>query len=175
MKTQELLDLIERDWARERPDIDTTAQLTVIGVQRLSALLEHELEVFFAAFDLTPPSFDVLATLRRSAPPEGLPSSRLSTLMAITPPAVTKRVDLLVVRGLVERVAHPEDRRTVLVHLTPAGRELADRVLTRHVANEERLLSGLTLAESAQLRVLIGKFAAFIEEHRDREEPSIER
>lgn len=110
MKPQELLDIIERDWARERPDIDTTAQLTVIGVQRLSALLEHELEKFFASFDLTPSSFDVLVTLRRSAPPEGLAFSRLSSLMAITPPAVTKRVDLLAVRGLVERQAHTEAR-----------------------------------------------------------------
>ncbi|WP_424949580.1 MarR family winged helix-turn-helix transcriptional regulator [Deinococcus sp.] len=163
MKTQELLDLIERDWARARPEIDTTAQLTVIGVQRLSALLEQELERFFAPFDLTPSSFDVIVTLRRSAPAEGLAFSRLSNLMAITPPAVTKRVDLLAVRGLVERQAHPEDRRTVLVRLTPAGRELADRVLTLHVANEERLLLGLTLLEGAQLRVLVGKFAAHLE------------
>jgi DNA-binding MarR family transcriptional regulator len=164
VKTQDLLDLIEQDWARERPDIDTTAQLTVIGIQRLSALLDHELETFFAPFDLTPSGFDVLATLRRSAPPEGLPFSRLSALMAITPPAVTKRVDLLAVRGLVERQAHPDDRRTVLVRLTDSGRDLVDRVLTLHVANEERLLQGLTLLEAAQLRVLVGKFAAQLEE-----------
>ena len=163
MKTQELLEIIERDWGRERPDIDTTAQQTVIGVQRLSALLEHELERFFAAFDLTPPAFDVLATLRRSAPAQGLAFSRLGTLMAITPPAVTKRVDLLVVRGLVERVPQPEDRRSVLVRLTPDGRALVDRVLTLHVANEERLLLGLTLLEGAQLRVLVGKLAAHLE------------
>ena len=170
MKTQELLDLIERDWARERPDIDTTAQLTVIGVQRLSALLEHELEEFFAHFGLTPSSFDVLVTLRRSAPPEGLALSRLSALMAITPPAVTKRVDLLAVRGLLERRAHAEDRRTVLARLTTAGHELADRVLTLHVANEERLLLGLTLLEGAQLRVLVGKFAAHLEALSEQEE-----
>ena len=170
MKTQELLDLIERDWARERPDIDTTAQLTVIGVQRLSALLEQELEEFFAPFDLTPSSFDVLVTLRRSAPPEGLALSRLSALMAITPPAVTKRVDLLAVRGLVERRAHAEDRRTVLARLSTAGRTLADRVLTLHVVNEERLLLGLTLLESAQLRVLVSKFSAHLEGLREKPE-----
>ncbi|AWN23688.1 MarR family transcriptional regulator [Deinococcus irradiatisoli] len=164
MKTQELLDTIRRDWARERPDIDTTAQLTVIGIQRLSALLEQELERFFAPFDLTPSSFDVLATLRRSAPPEGLAFTRLSTLMAITPPAVTKRVDLLAARGLVERRAHPDDRRTVLVRLTPTGRELVDHVLTLHVANERRLLLGLTPFEAAQLRGLVGKFAAHLEQ-----------
>ncbi|WP_310582809.1 MarR family transcriptional regulator [Deinococcus sp.] len=167
MKTQELLDIIERDWAREQPDIDTTAMLTVIGVQRLSALLEHELEEFFAPFGLTPSSFDMLVTLRRSAPPEGLALSRLSALMAITPPAVTKRVDLLAVRGLLERRSDAGDRRTVLARLTTTGRELADRALTQHVANEERLLLGLTLLESAQLRMLVGKFAAHLEELRE--------
>lgn len=51
----------------------------------------------------------------------------------------------------------------MLVYLTATGRELADRVLTLHVANEERLLLGLTLLEGAQLRVLVGKFAAHLD------------
>ena len=163
MKTRDLLARVEADWRAARPDVDSEPMLTVIAVQRTSALLERELEAFFAAADLTPQSFDVLATLRRSAPPEGLLLSRLGTLMAITPPAVTKRIDILEARGLVKRHAHATDRRASLVQLTEQGRALVDELLPRHVENEGRLLSRLDRAERAQLRALLVKLAAACE------------
>ncbi|PYE55236.1 MarR family winged helix-turn-helix transcriptional regulator [Deinococcus yavapaiensis] len=163
MKTGDLLARVQADWRAARPDIDATPMLTVIAVQRTSALLERELQAFFASVDLTPPNFDVLATLRRSAPPQGLLLSRLGTLMAITPPAVTKRIDALEARGLVKRHPHEADRRALLVQLTDEGRALVDALLPRHVENERRLLSGLDDAERAQLRALLVKLAASFE------------
>ena len=163
MKTAELLQQIAADWTVARPDIDPAPMLTVIALQRLSARLEGELEAMFALHDLTPAAFDVLATLRRSAPPGGLAFSRLSALMAITPPAVTKRVDALEARGMVGRTLHPADRRATLVQLTPTGRALVDKVLPHHVANEERLLAALSGAERHTLRALVAKLTAGIE------------
>ena len=163
MKTRDLIALIQQDWSAAHPGLDTTPILTFISVNRVSALLERELETFFAAYDLTPPGYDVLATLRRSAPPEGLSFSRLSDLMAITPPAVTKRVDVLEKRGLVERSVDAQDRRALRLRLTDQGRALVERILPQHVANEDRLLGGLNTAERAQLRVLLAQLAAHIE------------
>ncbi|MFB9994043.1 MarR family winged helix-turn-helix transcriptional regulator [Deinococcus oregonensis] len=157
MKTPDLLARIEHDWWQARPDLDPTPMLTVIAIQRTGVLLGEELEAFFAGHGLTPSSFDVLATLRRSAPPEGLPLSQLGALMAITPPAVTKRIDALEGRGLVSRQAHPTDRRAFLVTLTPDGLALVNQVLPLHLANERRLLANLTEPERKQLRALLGK------------------
>lgn len=157
MKTPDLLALIEHDWRQARPDLDPTPMLTVIAIQRTGVLLGEELEAFFAGHGLTPSSFDVLATLRRSAPPEGLPLSQLGALMAITPPAVTKRIDALEGRGLVSRQAHPTDRRASLVVLTLEGLALVNQVLPLHLANERRLLANLTEPERGQLRALLGK------------------
>jgi DNA-binding MarR family transcriptional regulator len=163
MKTLDLLNIIAKDWARVRPDTDVTPVLTFISVNRVSALLERELSSFFAAHGLTPSAYDVLATLRRSAPPGGLSFARLSELMAITPPAVTKRVDALEARGLVERHDDAHDRRAFRLQLTATGQELVDHVMPLHVANEERLLGGLNTQERAQLRQLLGQLAAYIE------------
>ena len=160
MTFAELLDRIARDWRTARPDLDPTPMLTVISVQRTGALLERELETFFATFDLTPSGFDVLATLRRSAPPAGLPLAQLGALMAITPAAMTKRIDLLEQRGLVERTPHATDRRAFLARLTPEGRELVDRILPLHLRNEDRVLAALTEDERAQLRALLRKLAS---------------
>lgn len=160
MRTPELLERIERDWRAARPDVDPGPMLTVIAVQRTSQALQGALEAFFARHGLTPSAFDVLATLRRSAPPQGLTLGELAGLMAVTPPAVTKRVDGLERRGWVARQTDARDRRTVRATLTAQGREAVDELLAAHVAHEETLLGHLTSAERATLRTLLGRIAA---------------
>jgi DNA-binding MarR family transcriptional regulator len=54
-------------------------------------------------------------------------------------------------RGLIERLANPDDARSKLVQLTQEGFELIDRAVTAHVANEERILEGLDHQQKAQL------------------------
>lgn len=159
MKTHELLERVERDWRAARPDVDPEPMLTVIAVQRTSQVLQGALEAFFARHDLTPSAFDVLATLRRSAPPEGLTLGELAGLMAVTPPAVTKRVDGLERRGWVARHADARDRRTVRAALTSQGRAAVDDLLAAHVAHEEALLRNLTPAERTTLRRLLTRIS----------------
>ncbi|WP_317640553.1 MarR family winged helix-turn-helix transcriptional regulator [Deinococcus arenicola] len=157
MPTTEFLARIEGNWNAARPDLNPEPMLTVIAVQRTSGLLQAELETFFAQHDLTPSAFDVLATLRRSAPPQGLTLGELAALMAITPPAVTKRVDALTGRGLIERLPDRQDRRAIRARLTAAGFEAVDSLVTAHLANEERLLSDLSSDERRMLRTLLGR------------------
>lgn len=155
--TADILERIERDWQAARPGLNPEPMLTVIAVQRTSGLLQAELEAFFARHGLTPSAFDVLATLRRSAPPQGLTLGELAALMAITPPAVTKRVDVLTERNLVERLPDPADRRAIRARLTATGHELVDDLLPRHLTNEERLLADLNSDERRTLRTLLGR------------------
>jgi DNA-binding MarR family transcriptional regulator len=64
-------------------------------------------------------------------------------------------LDELQERALIEREPDPEDRRVRLLRLTPAGRQLYASVRAEIRAAEDRLLSGLTLADKRVfLRVL---------------------
>lgn len=155
--TTDLLERIRHDWHAARPDLDPEAMLTVIAVQRTAGHLQARLEAFFAERGLTPSAFDVLATLRRSAPAQGLTLGELGALMAVTPPAVTKRVDALTARGLVERLPDAVDRRAIRARLTAAGRQQVDALLPQHLAHEEGLLSGLSRAEWQTLRTLLSR------------------
>ena len=77
--------------------------------------------------------------------------SELARHMAVSPPTISKSVDMLVRRGWVERGAGKNDRRQSMARLTPRGRRvLADikRRAERHVAET---LAPLTPAERAQL------------------------
>ena len=77
----------------------------------------------------------------------------------LTSSGTTKRLDRLEAAGHITREPDPSDRRGVLITLTPRGRRLVDKASVTHMANEERILSGLTAAERRQLAGLLRKLS----------------
>jgi len=148
-------------WARERPDLPALP-MAVLG--RLSEAAERvmrdHLNPLFADAGLQPGEFDVLATLRRSGDPYMLSPTRLYKAAMISSGGMTNRLDRLERAGLIERRPDPNDRRGKVIALTAAGRRVVDETITRHVANEEQLLSVLTTAEQEKLDALLRKLIA---------------
>lgn len=147
-------------WKRERPDLDASPLLILGRIDRLDADLDALLRPPFAGVGLASGDFDLLAALRRAGEPYELTPTALANAMLVTQGAATKRVDRLARQGYVERVASRLDGRSVPVRLTADGRVLVDRLIEIHLANEARLLSGLTAAERAQLSHLLGRLQA---------------
>ncbi len=74
--------------------------------------------------------------------------------------AVSTRIEQLVKRGLVERVASAEDRRSCKVALTTQGLTLIDEVTNKHVENMDNILGGvLNSKEQQQLAELLKKYS----------------
>ncbi len=71
-------------------------------------------------------SFNRVKALRRIAT-EPLTLRTLAEFLVIDAPYATVIVDDLARRGLVERNPHPADRRSKVVHATPAGQTVADQ------------------------------------------------
>jgi len=154
------VDAIIAMWAREKPELDAAPMGIVGRISRLSRMLDKELKDFFAGYGLEFWEFDVLATLRRSgAPYELSPGALLRTAM-VTSGAITNRVDRMEVKGSVERLRDPGDRRGVRIRLTPAGLELIDELMPLHVANERRLLAALAGEDRDTLADLLRTLAA---------------
>jgi DNA-binding MarR family transcriptional regulator len=154
---QDRIDQILAQWKRERPDLDTRAMGLVGRIQRAAAALRPRLDETHALSGLAAESFDVLASLRRSGPPYQLSPTSLFREMMLTSGAMTNRIDRLEEAGLVSRRPDLKDRRGTLVRLTPKGKVLIDAATTKHVANEERLLAGLSAREQLQLAELLRK------------------
>ncbi len=146
---------IRRQWAEQRPDLDTSPMGVIGRVHRLADHLHAELRPVFAAAGLSDGDFDVLATLRRAGEPHELTPGALAATTMVTSGAVTKRVDRLERAGLVVRTVCADDARSRRVRLTPAGHRLVDDLVVRHLANEERLLAGLDEGERTRLAVLL--------------------
>jgi len=149
------VDTIEGQWRQERPDLDPSP-MTVIGrITRLASLLDRELDTAFAEYGLAGCDFDVLATLRRSGAPYRLTPTELSRSTMVTTGGMTKRLDRLEANGLIRRDPDPSDRRGKLIALTDEGRELIDRAVEGHLANEERLLACVTPPDRTRLADLL--------------------
>lgn len=98
-------------------------------ILRLAQSVEVARSRLLAEFGLSVADFDVMATLRRRSEPTGLKANYLQSSVMITSGGMTKRLDRLESAGWVERHADPDDRRGVLITLTPEGQRIIDDAL----------------------------------------------
>jgi DNA-binding MarR family transcriptional regulator len=159
-RVQRQVDELVEQWAAARPDLDRSSMAVISRIERLTELLDEIFTPTLAQYGLTRGDFDVLATLRRADEPYRLTPTELSRAMMISSGGTTKRVDRLEERGLLERSPDPNDRRGVVVALTPQGVAVVDEAVTAHVADEQRVLSAL---DGDDQRLLIGLLDALLE------------
>ena len=105
--------------------------------------------------ELRPVEYTVMMLVAEN--PGGSPA-RLARALAVTPPHITAIVERLVSRGLVQRKASDEDRRSQILTVTRAGADLVRKATERIVAAEQAALA-LTSGEQAILAELLHKVA----------------
>lgn len=161
---QDEVDRLVAAWRKERPDLDVSPLQVLSRVSRLARHLDRARRAMFAAHDLEPWEFDVLTALRRAGPPYELSPGRLLRATLVTSGTMTNRIDRLESAGLLRRRPDPDDRRGVLVRLTPQGRSRVDAAFAELLARERALLAGLPPADqralAALLRPLLAPFDA---------------
>ncbi len=129
-------------------------------LERAGRVVGERLDRAFGRDDVTADHWRVLRVL---ADGEGHTMGEIAEQLQMNPPTLTKLVDRMVGRSLVQRAADPEDSRRVLVYATDGGlallQELQGKVDQHHAALQallgdrnarqlERLLT--TLIEAAE-------------------------
>ena len=142
------VDRILAQWDEVRPDLDCSAMGVVGRLRRTSGVWKKKLDPVFQEYGLSSIEFDILATLRR-CDAAVTPTELYQTLM-LSSGAVSTRIEQLVKRNLVQRIASEHDRRSCKVVLTQEGVELVDKVLNAHVANMDKMLNVLSRQEQDQ-------------------------
>ncbi|MGA7205509.1 MAG: MarR family transcriptional regulator [Specibacter sp.] len=153
------VDRILSQWHREKPQLDVSPMAVIGRLGRATDAVNARLAANFARHELDSPSFDVLATLRRSGRPYSLTPAALARDAMISTSAVAQRLNKLEARELVQRTANPDDGRGTLVTLTPRGLALIDAALPDHLATEHAIAGALTMAEQQQLAALLQRLA----------------
>ncbi len=146
-----------RQWRTQRPDLDPEPMALFGRLSRADAIANRAIDATLAGHRLNRGEFDVLATLRRSGAPYRLAAGRLASSLLLSAAAMTNRLDRLETAGLVRREPDASDRRSVQVALTEEGLARVEEAVTAHVANERRLLEGLSPQERGDLSRLLAR------------------
>ena len=93
--------------------------------------------------------------LRRLADAEGHTMGELAERMEMNPPTLTKLIDRMVGKSLVQRAADPEDNRRVLVYISDLGLETVARLKRRVDAHHESIEEALGPRKTLQLKKLL--------------------
>ena len=120
---------------------------TVQALVQCYQAFELDSAAHIRALGLTPPQFDIIATLGNTS---GMTATVLGEKTLITKGTLTGVVDRLVERGWVERAAHDSDRRCQIVRLTPSGEALFAQAFPAHMAHLAARFAGVSAAEQAR-------------------------
>lgn len=133
----------------ERLALDTYIKLARAAESVGRRVNDHLLDV-----NLTTSQFGVLEALYHRGP---LTVGQLGEKILKSSGNMTLVIDNLEKRGLVRRERRPDDRRSIVVHLTAAGREQVEQLLPGHVAGIVAAFGVLTGAEQEMLAGLCRK------------------
>lgn len=155
MTSSDHVDHLTAQWARERPELDTSLLRISARLVRLCRYLDRASADHLSPFGLKDGEQNVLAALRRSGPPYELTPTELYRSLLVSSGAMTNRLDRLEAAGLLVRTPDPDDRRRTRVALTDQGREVIDAALDAHLDAIGDMFTGLSEEDADELERLL--------------------
>ena len=150
---------VDADFADEYPGADASCTEAYASLVRTGQALLGEIErSIWLTAGIPHPAATALAVIDGAGEP--LTPSQVSDRVLVASATMTATLDLLEHRGWIRRIPNPDDRRSVLIEITPAGRATADQLLPGIRTHERSILSALTPAERAQLLHMLAKILA---------------
>jgi DNA-binding MarR family transcriptional regulator len=146
------------------PQIDPVVEGIVNRVGRAHRHLDDEMRAGLDHVGMTKEEFKVVMALHAGPRSHGALCRELDVSTGV----MTNRLDKLEGIGLVARSQDPNDRRGVMLTLTPAGAERLDAYIDRGAHRERQLLHGLSRDDKRQLNKLLAKLVDSLEAERRR-------
>ena len=115
-----------RQQLKKKGPFDSIEQEAMLSILRTSDLLENRLARLLRQYDLTPSQYNAMRIMRGEGEP--MPCLEVAERMIQVAPAITRVVDQLVGRGLIDKQQSNQDRRVFLVELTAAGTRLLKKL-----------------------------------------------
>lgn len=147
--------------SREFPDLDPSATEAFLHLLRIGDEAFRVVQGHLAEHDITQGRFSVLMSLwgqcRREGPGVPLSPAEIADRLGVTRATVTGLVDTLERSGLVTRTPSADDRRMMLVQLTPRGDKLLSKILPSHFRQMAWLMQPLSEEERKLLLGLLTK------------------
>jgi len=138
------------------------ADQLVLGLRGLSRSLQRFLIVQAQANGL---ALTELTTLIRAADDGGVIPAEAARELGLQRGSMTSLADRLEQRRLIRRVAHPTDRRLLLLQATPQGHELLEGALAPLLGQLSELADVLGQDQLEALNGFVGELTALLGQH----------
>jgi DNA-binding MarR family transcriptional regulator len=112
---------------------------------------------------ITPTRLAALAAVERY--PEGLRQGDLADLMNVSPPSMTRLVEIMCEAGWVDRERDPIDQRALLLVLTPVGRKTLDTLRSESASVLSDDLAELSATERTTLEAALPVLRKLADRH----------
>ena len=145
----------------QRKPFPNPAQELVVTLLRTTDEVRRALSFLLEPEEITLQQYNVLRILR-GAGEEGLPTLEIGRRMVERQPGVTRLVDRLVAKKLVERTRDRDDRRRVVCAIRPEGLALLERVAGRMHAVDDAVTGALSGGDLSRLVRLLDRLRAAV-------------
>jgi DNA-binding MarR family transcriptional regulator len=144
---------LAREIAQRRPFRSPSAE-GIVGIIRTADIVKRRVEQVLEPRKITSQQYNVLRILR-GAGPDGLHTLTIAERMIERAPGITRLLDRLESRNLVERERRSDDRRCVVCRLTKAGAKLLMELDAPMDAEDERMNDVLTARQWKDLNHML--------------------
>lgn len=135
-------------------DKNSVHESTGFWISRIARFMERDFEKRLEPLDITRGAFAVLSAIhhdKKAKPAE------IAAFLGVDGAAITRHLDRVEKRELIERVMSSTDRRSTDIYLTAKGRRILRRGRSFSKATNERFTANLSESETKQLQSLIRK------------------
>ena len=151
---KETFEAFERDFS----DFDLESIETCLAFLDATAKVHAAFDVHFERYGLSAGKFTVLMQLYTAK--RDMPPSEFANRANVTRATITGLLDGLEREELVERKAHPSDRRMLIIHLTDKGKTLIESVLPDHFCRTKGLTANLSATEKKKFTKMLRKLGS---------------
>ncbi len=152
-----LLDRVTNQGEMNKSEIDFEKLPNLLHLVELASSLMAMVDEVFGRYLLTQPRFMILVCLH-TAVGEAMSPAKLADALGVRRATMTGLLDGLEKGGWIRREQDTEDRRKVIVSISPEGRMRLEAILPTHVQTVIALSKGISREEITTLVALFEKF-----------------
>jgi len=139
-----------------RRKFDSVEQAVYLNLWRTYDLLKAYEDRLFTEYELSAQQYNTLRLLK-AVHPRRVPTLELGSRLVSRAPDMTRLLDRLEARGLIDRERLPENRRVVEIGMTNAGMELLSTLASRVTHCHKQQLGHMTADELGVLNRLLDR------------------
>ena len=146
------------------PTLEPEVEAAVDRIMKITKYLDRLTERTVGIFGINTGEFRLLLLMHRQAPGTRMSAGALAERLNLSSSAMTNRLDRLEERGLIARERDPDDRRSVLVSITPHGEDVVGQAVQQQAKKESDFLDALKPEEQRRLNSFLRSLILEIED-----------